>query len=1576
VVVDSLIQNDEGEVDPYNYEEDFEVDETENDEEDENGSSQEEVELKLRSSSKKSQWQESFTSPKSTPWKTVTRSEALLSSSLSQKPTASPIEDTTPKEDRSSRSSAVTAPGPSTRSHAAERERSPTVQSSHISPREESANPQSPSTGGLAEAIALRLASMSKEQQQQLLMMLNLTDPGVESNPTSEVKQQVKDSKEDSKEDRGRIASPPDTKLRHLAPQTTVTKSPKPTHVSPTLDRKNEAKTSPIQKENSESKSIPSRSPLVHSRSPDPPPALATSVVVAAADPPGPAVSGSEMNSSSLAALTTIKIKLHNSWKKTKYSSLACLRMLMSGANRDVDLSSFSCQVWVGNTMLPKTSDVAHSVSLLFSKSRVRQHRDWKFPIDSGTQLILTGHLTEKLSDFELLIWNGIYQEATISAVRDADVYVNNNLLWSGVLSETPGEIIQLRGPDVSPRVLCLSPNEGRTPSNVIPFSSDLNDTKKATVVTTLPLNPIRKSTVAKEESKPKYEDSLTFSGLASSTTSSSMAMSSSTYPLTDLDNEAAATSSSVPSWFSDLKTPRPALASQQIAEQDAADQEVLTKPNSRPGSRRSRVDVSTPNPLLQEKDESAPRKQPTSRGSRRNPKKLDSFSSEEVREPQKIESSSVSSTRHAKPTIAKRKTRQEEQEEDLTLRHSLDALNDSDRKNRGRLQQELTTVVISGGAGDYPLPASATRSGANSEEESQHGIPLEATVAVNLRMKAVENLSGGVLDQELQQQTATQKSSLLRQRSERIDKVQEKVTSALETLAGVMSTLPRGGGGGGFKYGGGNSETKSLRAEDRRSPTAAPAPAVERRQQQPTAEDEDIAKILDMVNGLDMEMSQSIFTKNTAETQQAAMPTTQPMPTNQRIDQNSSDTSDNLTSVGNAPPSLDSTVHETPIFPKGNYLEFVILSTWGDPYYVGLNGIDLFDQRGQILLPSHQTSRSGGNGGIKSISSTPSDINILPEYHDDPRTIQNLLDEVNFTRDDLHVWLAPHGSTLTPKLPFVATIGIEFDKLTTLSMIRIWNYNKSRTHCYRGVKEVQIKLNSQVIYEGTIRMATGLLSSCDDCSDLIVFCNDQKVFQKILQYDLAVGYQQQGPSLSQQRGTEESNELTSLQFVKGKNLECRPRTADKSTAEGSGLGSVAEEDNGGNSKIMFRKKTSSSKSPQLPFEKVVQVDSFGIRPTTSAIRPLDSFVTTDSQPKHVASSREAKGMAKGVTTSDRDEEMEMVECQSLKLVIERTWGDISYVGLAGVEILTGAQGTAVLDVEPRMVDASPRDLSAIGFFDDPRTPEKLIDGINDTTDDTHMWLIPFTKGSTHLLKFKFDQKIHFSGLNLWNYNKSPVDSLRGVRILSIYADSTLLGSVEVRLAPGCDGIDFKQTLFVSNIRNSHLNSRRNRNESPRYITPSLRQDYEVPLLPSGMNWKVTFHSNWGDGYYIGLDGLEFLDERGEVMDLTTDRSTAAAVRIEASPHSLQDIGIQDSRGPTNLVTQPLSDPSGVAAWLAPLAQCMTEAERMGSLRRLQLQQRGHKKLPPGSSSSDPLFTEENVLFVFFDVPVSVSAIR
>ena len=189
------------------------------------------------------------------------------------------------------------------------------------------------------------------------------------------------------------------------------------------------------------------------------------------------------------------------------------------------------------------------------------------------------------------------------------------------------------------------------------------------------------------------------------------------------------------------------------------------------------------------------------------------------------------------------------------------------------------------------------------------------------------------------------------------------------------------------------------------------------------------------------------------------------------------------------------STEFSIPELPRGKVLMFNILSTWGDPHYLGLMGIEIFDRNGHIVRLTNPENQ---------IWACPADINVLNEYNNDPRTVDNLVDGVNHTSDDLHAWLAP----FTMGQDHLVTI--EFDEETTISMIRIWNYNKSRIHSYRGARYVEINFVEKSgiipIFKGEIKRAIGShsssISEADACSECILFTRNDQILALIEKYD------------------------------------------------------------------------------------------------------------------------------------------------------------------------------------------------------------------------------------------------------------------------------------------------------------------------------------------------------------------------------------------------------------------------------------------------------------------------------------------
>eukprot|EP00127_Corallochytrium_limacisporum_P000946 Clim_evm30s33 gene=Clim_evmTU30s33 len=158
-------------------------------------------------------------------------------------------------------------------------------------------------------------------------------------------------------------------------------------------------------------------------------------------------------------------------------------------------------------------------------------------------------------------------------------------------------------------------------------------------------------------------------------------------------------------------------------------------------------------------------------------------------------------------------------------------------------------------------------------------------------------------------------------------------------------------------------------------------------------------------------------------------------------------------------------------------------------------------------------------------------------------------------------------------------------------------------------------------------------------------------------------------------------------------------------------------------------------------------------------------------------------------------------DVKEITLDITRNWGDPYYVGLNGIQVL-GLNGD-IVPLDPMYhVSSLPRDLNDIpGCTGDYRTSDKLLDGVNSTCDDFHMWLIPFTPGTRHRIWLHLPHAMAVTGLRLWNYNKCMDDTYRGVKRLIVHCDERIASPADgflIRKAPGHALFDFGQEFHFS----------------------------------------------------------------------------------------------------------------------------------------------------------------------------------
>jgi len=64
--------------------------------------------------------------------------------------------------------------------------------------------------------------------------------------------------------------------------------------------------------------------------------------------------------------------------------------------------------------------------------------------------------------------------------------------------------------------------------------------------------------------------------------------------------------------------------------------------------------------------------------------------------------------------------------------------------------------------------------------------------------------------------------------------------------------------------------------------------------------------------------------------------------------------------------------------------------------------------------------------------------------------------------------------------------------------MIRLWNYNKSRIHSYRGARLLTCHLDSQLIFKGEVAKAPGNTKDPGQCCEILLFTDNESILMQI----------------------------------------------------------------------------------------------------------------------------------------------------------------------------------------------------------------------------------------------------------------------------------------------------------------------------------------------------------------------------------------------------------------------------------------------------------------------------------------------
>ncbi|EKF36037.1 hypothetical protein MOQ_002303 [Trypanosoma cruzi marinkellei] len=225
---------------------------------------------------------------------------------------------------------------------------------------------------------------------------------------------------------------------------------------------------------------------------------------------------------------------------------------------------------------------------------------------------------------------------------------------------------------------------------------------------------------------------------------------------------------------------------------------------------------------------------------------------------------------------------------------------------------------------------------------------------------------------------------------------------------------------------------------------------------------------------------------------------------------------------------------------PRGRFIIMNLLSTWGAPQEIGINGIELFNEHGDRIIPPAECiekassllqSPSGVTDGkvpkekgkivdghhtilyttpqkslsvmvaypVEGSSSSGDSVNDSAGTDEVFRSdLANLLNGIHNTHDDTKLFTMPFNPGKHHLICFA------FPKSVVISMVRVHNYGgRGRVHTSKGVRLLEMTVDDKLVFRGEIAPNNGDVVpfhrvGLENCEN-ILFTEEPRVLQRLL---------------------------------------------------------------------------------------------------------------------------------------------------------------------------------------------------------------------------------------------------------------------------------------------------------------------------------------------------------------------------------------------------------------------------------------------------------------------------------------------